>query len=159
MIRGIIFPPNGVSFRSKRYAKALRMLKIKHKRTKPDTPRTNGKASPSRPPRTGGGWPLDIQTSLRAWAYATPYTHSDDRRAPSCHSSTPTTIIAHTSASMAKPQSRGSPETTYRDMTARAGWVFMEPGTSETAFEPLREAAIAGSVLTHPALERVAVDW
>ena len=80
MIRGIIFPPNGVSFRSKRYAKTLRMLKIKHKRTKPYTPRTNGKASPSRPPRTGGGWPLDIQTSLRAWAYATPYTHSDDRR-------------------------------------------------------------------------------
>ena len=28
----------------------------------------------------------------------------------------------------------------------------MEPGTSENAFEPLREAAIAGSVLTHPAL-------
>ena len=71
---------NGVNFRSKRYAKALRMLKIKHKRTKPCTPRTNGKASPSRPPRTGGGWPLDIQTSLREWAYATPYTQSDDRR-------------------------------------------------------------------------------
>ena len=28
----------------------------------------------------------------------------------------------------------------------------MEPRTSENAFEPLREAAIAGSVLTHPAL-------
>ena len=30
----------------------------------------------------------------------------------------------------------------------------MEPRTSENAFEPLREAAIAGSVLTHPALRR-----
>ena len=27
----------------------------------------------------------------------------------------------------------------------------MEPGTSENAFDPLREAAIAGSILTHPA--------
>ena len=44
-------------------------------------------------------------------------------------------------------------------MLLRAGWVFMEPRTSENPFEPLREAAIAGSVLTHPALERVAVDW
>ena len=35
---------NGVSFRSKRYAKALRMLGIKHEPTKPDTPKTNGKA-------------------------------------------------------------------------------------------------------------------
>ena len=35
---------NGVSFRSKRYDKALRMLKIKHKRTRPYTPKTNGKA-------------------------------------------------------------------------------------------------------------------
>ena len=35
---------------------------------------------------------------------------------------------------------------------ARAGWVFMEPRTSENAFEPLREAAISDSVLTHPAL-------
>jgi hypothetical protein len=35
---------NGSSFRSRRYAKALRWLKIKHLRTKPYTPKTNGKA-------------------------------------------------------------------------------------------------------------------
>ena len=63
-----VMTDNGVSFRSKRYAKALRMLRIKHQRTKPYTPRTNGKAE------------RFVQTSLREWAYATPYTHSDERR-------------------------------------------------------------------------------
>ena len=63
-----VMTDNGVSFRSKRYAKALRMLRIKHKRTKPYTPRTNGKAE------------RFVQTSLREWAYATPYTHSDERK-------------------------------------------------------------------------------
>ena len=59
---------NGVSFRSKRYAKALRMLRIKPKRPKPCTPGPNGKAE------------RFVQTSLREWAYATPYTHSDKRK-------------------------------------------------------------------------------
>lgn len=54
----------GVSFRSHRYAKALRMLNIKHKRTKPYTPKTNGKAE------------RFVQTSLREWAYAKPYESS-----------------------------------------------------------------------------------
>ena len=63
-----VMTDNGVSFRSNRYAKALRMLDIKHKRTKPYTPRTNGKAE------------RFVQTSLREWAYATPYAHSDQRR-------------------------------------------------------------------------------
>lgn len=63
-----VMTDNGVSFRSKRYVKALSMLGIKHKRTKPYTPRTNGKAE------------RFVQTSLREWAYATPYAHSDQRR-------------------------------------------------------------------------------
>ena len=62
-----VMTDNGVSFRSKRYAKALRMLDIKHKRTRPYTPRTNGKAG------------RFVQTSLREWAYANPYGHSDER--------------------------------------------------------------------------------
>ena len=49
---------NGSSFRSRRYAKALRRLKIKHLRTRPYTPKTNGKAE------------RFVQTSLREWAYA-----------------------------------------------------------------------------------------
>ncbi len=62
-----VMTDNGVSFRSRRYAKALRMLNIKHKRTKPYTPKTNGKAE------------RFVQTSLREWAYAKPYAHSDER--------------------------------------------------------------------------------
>ena len=62
-----VMTDNCSSFRSKRYAKALRMLGIKHKRTKPYTPKTNGKAK------------RFVQTSLREWAYAKPYTHSDQR--------------------------------------------------------------------------------
>jgi transposase InsO family protein len=53
-----VMTDNGVSFRSRRYAKALRLLKIKHLRTRPYTPKTNGKAE------------RFVQTSLREWAYA-----------------------------------------------------------------------------------------
>ena len=59
---------NGSSFRSRRYAKALRRLKIKHLRTRPYTPKTNGKAE------------RFVQTSLREWAYAQAY-HTSDHRA------------------------------------------------------------------------------
>jgi transposase InsO family protein len=64
-----VMTDNGVSFRSFRYAKALRLLKIKHLRTKPYTPKTNGKAE------------RFVQTALREWAYAKAYLHSDDRAA------------------------------------------------------------------------------
>jgi transposase InsO family protein len=53
-----VMTDNGTSFRSRRYPKALRLLKIKHLRTKPYTPKTNGKAE------------RFVQTSLREWAYA-----------------------------------------------------------------------------------------
>jgi transposase InsO family protein len=62
-----VMTDNGVSFRSHRYAKALRLLKIKHLRTKPYTPKTNGKAE------------RFVQTSLREWAYARAYPTSDER--------------------------------------------------------------------------------
>ena len=39
-----VMTDNGSSFRSRRYAKALRRLRVKHLRTKPYTPKTNGKA-------------------------------------------------------------------------------------------------------------------
>ena len=51
---------NGSSFRSFRYAKALRRLGIRRPRTKPYTPKTNGKAE------------RFVQTSLREWAHAYP---------------------------------------------------------------------------------------
>jgi transposase InsO family protein len=64
-----VMTDNGVSFRSHRYAKALRLLKIKHLRTRPYTPKTNGKAERL------------VQTSLREWAYARAYNTSDERAA------------------------------------------------------------------------------
>jgi transposase InsO family protein len=64
-----IMTDNGSSFRSYRYGKALRLLKIKHVRTKPYTPKTNGKAE------------RFLQTALREWAYARAYHHSDQRAA------------------------------------------------------------------------------
>ena len=64
-----IMTDNGSSFRSHRYAKALRRLRIKHLRTKPYTPRTNGKAE------------RFVQTSLREWAYARAYDTSQHRAA------------------------------------------------------------------------------
>ena len=50
-----VMTDKGVSFRSHRYAKALRMLNIKHKRTKPYTPkpREGGALRPDIPARVG----------------------------------------------------------------------------------------------------------
>lgn len=63
-----VMTDNGAAFRSRRYAQALRLLHIKHKRTRPYTPKTNGKAE------------RFVQTSLREWAYAKAYETSDQRR-------------------------------------------------------------------------------
>ncbi|PWI50855.1 IS481 family transposase [Rhizobium phaseoli] len=64
-----VMTDNGTSFRSHRYAKALRRLSIKHIRTKPYTPKTNGKAERL------------VQTALREWAYAKAYETSQQRAA------------------------------------------------------------------------------
>jgi transposase InsO family protein len=62
-----IMTDNGSAYRSKKFAKLLRRLKIRHLRTRPYTPRTNGKAE------------RFIQTLLREWAYAYRYPNSDAR--------------------------------------------------------------------------------
>jgi transposase InsO family protein len=64
---GRVMTDNGSSFQSRRYAKVLRLLKIRHLRTRPYTPKTNGKAE------------RFVQTSLREWAYAQAYPTSDHR--------------------------------------------------------------------------------
>ena len=64
-----VMTDNGSSFRSFRYARAMRRLRVRHLRTKPYTPKTNGKAE------------RFVQTSLREWAYARAYPTSDDRAA------------------------------------------------------------------------------
>ena len=58
---------NGPAYHSRAFAQACRALHLKHRFTRPYTPRTNGKAE------------RFIQTALREWAYARSYTHSDQR--------------------------------------------------------------------------------
>ena len=64
-----VMTDNGSCYRSKAFAAACRELGLKHIRTKPYTPRTNGKAE------------RFIQTALREWAYAVAYPTSDHRAA------------------------------------------------------------------------------
>ena len=58
---------NGACYRSKHFQKLCRRLGLKHLRTKPYTPQTNGKAE------------RFIQTALREWAYARSYDSSEQR--------------------------------------------------------------------------------
>jgi transposase InsO family protein len=62
-----IMTDNGSCYRSRRFRRLVRRLGLRHLRTRPYTPRTNGKAE------------RFIQTALREWAYARAYTASDQR--------------------------------------------------------------------------------
>jgi transposase InsO family protein len=64
-----VMTDNGSCYKSRAFARACKRLKLKHLRTRPYTPKTNGKAE------------RFIQTALREWAYAKAYQHSNDRRA------------------------------------------------------------------------------
>ena len=64
-----VMTDNGSAYRSRTFAGACRHLGLKHLRTKPYTPRTNGKAE------------RFIQTALREWAYERPFSSSDERAA------------------------------------------------------------------------------
>jgi transposase InsO family protein len=64
-----VMTDNGAGYVSRLFGKACRMLRLRHVRTRPYTPRTNGKAE------------RFIQTLLREWAYALPYRTSQTRAA------------------------------------------------------------------------------
>jgi transposase InsO family protein len=64
-----VMTDNGSCYRSEAFRKACAAAGLKHIRTKPYTPKTNGKAE------------RFIQTALREWAYAQAYTTSDRRAA------------------------------------------------------------------------------
>jgi transposase InsO family protein len=64
-----VMTDNGSCYKSHAFRDLCRDLKLKHVRTKPYTPKTNGKAE------------RFIQTALREWAYAQPYPSSDHRAA------------------------------------------------------------------------------
>ena len=64
-----ILTDNGSAYRSRAYAAALDERAIRHKRTRPYRPQTNGKAERL------------IKTLLAEWAYARPYRSNDERLA------------------------------------------------------------------------------
>ena len=64
-----VMTDNGSCYKSFAFRRACRRLGLKHIRTKPYTPRTNGKAE------------RFIQSSLREWAYAQAYPNSRERKA------------------------------------------------------------------------------
>jgi transposase InsO family protein len=64
-----VMTDNGSCYKSFDFRDACRALGLRHIRTRPYTPKTNGKAE------------RFIQTALREWAYAQAYTHSDGRTA------------------------------------------------------------------------------
>jgi transposase InsO family protein len=67
-IKGV-YTDNAKSYRGRDFAAACASLGLTHHYTRPYTPRTNGKAE------------RFIQSSLREWAYARAYTHSNQRGA------------------------------------------------------------------------------
>ena len=64
-----VMTDNGTGYRSKAFSQACLESGVKHVRTRPYTPKTNGKAE------------RFVQTSLREWAYAKPYVSSAQREA------------------------------------------------------------------------------
>jgi transposase InsO family protein len=62
-----VMTDNGACYKSHAFRDACRRHGLKHIRTRPYTPRTNGKAE------------RFIQTALREWAYARAYDTSDQR--------------------------------------------------------------------------------
>lgn len=65
-VKGVM-TDNGSGYRSRDFKEACQQLEIKHVRTRPYTPRTNGKAE------------RFVQTTLREWAYAKAYQSSEQR--------------------------------------------------------------------------------
>ncbi len=64
-----VLTDNGSCYRSRKFREACREFGIRHKRTRPYRPQTNGKAE------------RFIRTALKEWAYAQTYTHSCKRTA------------------------------------------------------------------------------
>jgi transposase InsO family protein len=60
---------NGPCYKANSFARSCRQLGLKHRRTRPYTPRTNGKAE------------RFIKTAINEWAYAYTFQNSDDRTA------------------------------------------------------------------------------
>ena len=64
-----VLTDNGPCYKANRFARACAQLHLQHRRTRPYTPRTNGKAE------------RFIQTAINEWAYARTYQNSQERTA------------------------------------------------------------------------------
>lgn len=64
-----VLTDNGPCYKAHRFAHACRQLRLKHRRTRPYTPRTNGKAE------------RFIKTAINEWAYASTFQNSEHRTA------------------------------------------------------------------------------
>jgi transposase InsO family protein len=62
-----VLTDNGPCYKAHRFRRSCAQLHLKHRRTQPYTPRTNGKAE------------RFIQTAINEWAYARTYQNSEDR--------------------------------------------------------------------------------
>lgn len=62
-----VLTDNGPCYKANRFARACNQLGLKHRRTRPYTPRTNGKAE------------RFIKTAINEWAYARTYQNSEER--------------------------------------------------------------------------------
>ena len=82
-----VLTDNGACYRSRRFRRLVRRLGLRHLRTRPYTPRTNGKAERL------------VQTTLREWAYARAYDTSAQRAEAFALGCTTTTGIDLTPAS------------------------------------------------------------
>ena len=85
-----VITDNGSPYRSTLHAIACRALGIRHLRTRPHRPQTNGKAE------------RFIRTMLGGWAYGAIYRTSENAPQPLTAGSTATTITADTQPSAAK---------------------------------------------------------
>jgi transposase InsO family protein len=85
-----VMTDNGASYRSTIHALACRRLGLRHLRTRPYRPQTNGKAE------------RFIQTALREWAYARIYRDSNERSQALRPGSSTTTTTDNTAAFTAK---------------------------------------------------------
>ena len=93
-----VMTDNAFCYTQRQYAEALAALQLRHKRTRPYTPRTNGKAE------------RFIQTALREWAYVKPYRSSRVRASALGPFLTPyNTARPHTAHDRHPPFSRLSP--------------------------------------------------
>jgi transposase InsO family protein len=142
---------NGSAYRATIHALACKALGIKHLRTQPYRPRTNGKAE------------RFIRTMLGGWAYAAIYRNTDDRRrAHSPAGSTSTIDNDHTAASAAKPRSNAytrSTGTTSSGPTTRSrtrSRLFKDQDMAPNKRCPWVRYGSTGLIRGEPSLRRVA---